>query len=111
MNARKILIVSLCILLLASVAIIACDWYFWKDYKEDRIKAFQRYVCGLGLGASVNPRWGFINFDPRVDPIDETGLFPIPGNYSYSPGRGLYVSDIKEITLALPSASGDERRN
>ena len=99
MNASKILIIFLCILFTTSVTVLVYDWYSWKDFRADRIKSFQRYVCGFGLGASVNPKWGFLSFDPRVDSIDETGLFPVPGNYSYSPDRGLSVGDIKEVTF------------
>jgi len=96
MNAHKILIIVLCILITSSITVIVYDRYAWKDYGAEKIRAFQQYVCGFGLGASVNPGWGFLNFDPRVDSVDETGLFPVPGGYSYSPDCGLSVSEIKE---------------
>ncbi len=99
MSAYKTLILLLIILFTFSITVIAYDWYSWKDYRAEKIRAFQQYACGFGLGASVNPKWGFLSFDPRVDSVDETGLFPVPGGYSYSPDGGLSVSEIKEITF------------
>ena len=75
------------------------DRFLWKDSGAEKIKAFQQYVCGFGLGASVSPGWGFLSFDPRIDSVDETGLFPVPGGYRYSPDSGLSVSEIKEMTF------------
>lgn len=97
MNAQKTLLLMLFILFIFSVAVIAYDRYAWQDYGAEKIRTFQRYAGGIGLGASVSPKWGFLSFDPRVDSIDETGLFPVPGGYSYSPETGMAVSDIKEM--------------
>ncbi len=52
-------------------------------------RAFQRTVCGLGIGSSLRADWGFANYDPRVDDADESGLWPVPGGYSYSPEQGM----------------------
>ncbi len=98
MSAHK-LIITIIVLLASSLLIILNEWHSWKNYESVEMKAFQRYVCGLGLGASINPAWGFINYDARVDHVDETQLWPIPGGYSYSPDRGLSVSDFKEVTI------------
>ena len=106
MNANK-LIITIIVLLILSVSIILSEQHSWKDYeygssyKSGEMKAFQSYVCGLGLGAAVNPAWGFINYDARIDSVDETQLWPIPGGYSYSPDRGLSVSDFKELTFEV----------
>jgi len=58
--------------------------------------SFQHLTCGFGLGGSINPRWGFNNFDPRVEWIEETNLFPVPAGYIYSPARTLSITDFKE---------------
>lgn len=106
MNANK-LIITIIVLLILSVSIILSERRLWKDYeygssyRSGEMKAFQSYVCGLGLGAAVNPAWGFINYDMRVDHVDETQLQPIPGGYGYSPDRGLRVSDFREIVLNI----------
>jgi len=97
MNANK-LIIAIIFLITASLIIIVSEWYLWENFESVEMKAFQRYVCGFGLGATINPAWGFISYDPRVDHVDEAQLWPIPGGYSYSPDRGLSVSDFKEIS-------------
>ncbi|GAB4411049.1 MAG: hypothetical protein OHK0032_06880 [Thermodesulfovibrionales bacterium] len=98
MNGRK-LIVAVMLLFMLSLTAIVIDRYLWKGHEVERIRSFQRYVCGLGLGASISPDWGFISYDPRVDYVDETNLWPIPSGYIYSPQRGLSVGDIKEIRM------------
>jgi len=85
------------VLFVASLTALLYDGYAGKELASGKIDAFQRFAGGLGLGAAVNPKWGFITFDPRVDGVDETQLFPVPGGYSYSPDRGLSVSHIQEI--------------
>lgn len=99
MKGYKLMITFICLLFIASLTAILIDRHLWKSLEADKIRTFQRYVCGLGLGASVSPDWGFISNDPRVDSVDETNLWPIPCGYSYSPQRGMSVGDIKEFTV------------
>lgn len=71
-----------------------------KDFIEESSKRqIQRFLAGIGLGAVIRPEWGFLNYDPRIDFVDETSLWPIPGGYSYSPERGFSVADMKEPLL------------
>lgn len=100
MKANKLIIAIACFLI-SSLLIILSEQYLWRNYESVKMKAFQGYVCGLGLGAAVNPAWGFINYDMRIDSMDETQLWPIPGGYSYSPDRGLSVSDFRELTFEV----------
>ncbi|MEW6738841.1 MAG: hypothetical protein AB1325_02905 [Nitrospirota bacterium] len=100
MKANK-LIITIAFLLVSSLLIILSEWHLWRNYESVKMKAFQGYVCGLGLGAAVNPAWGFINYDARIDSVDETQLWPIPGGYSYSPDRGLSVSDFRELAFEV----------
>lgn len=97
MGPYRGIILSISVLFCLSVAVLIYDSSSQAHERTEKIKAFQQYVCGFGLGASVNPKWGFLNFDPRIDPVDETALFPVPGIYSYSPDRGASVVDINEI--------------
>ena len=69
------------------------------DSAHDSVEAFQEFACGFGIGASIDPKWGFINFDPRIDAVDETVLFPVPGGYSYSPDIGMTVTVVSEISV------------
>ena len=84
MNINKLLTAT-ALLLIISLLILLNEWHLWKNYETAKIKEFQQYVGGLGIGASVSPEWGFLNYDPRIDYIDETNLWPIPGGYSYAP--------------------------
>jgi hypothetical protein len=61
--------------------------------------AFQKMVGGVGMGAISTPIWNFINFDPRIQPIDDSTLWPIPGGYSYGPDRTGTVSYFEEIPV------------
>jgi hypothetical protein len=61
--------------------------------------AFQKMVGGLGMGAISSPIWNFINFDPRIQSVDDSTLWPIPGGYSYSPDRTATVSYFEEIPV------------
>lgn len=95
------LLTAIAFLLILSAFIILSERRTWKNYESMEIKAFQSYAGGIGLGATINPAWGFISYDPRVDSVDETQLWPIPGGYSYSPDRGVSVSDINEIAFTV----------
>ena len=51
------------------------------------------------MGAISTPMWNFINFDPRIQPVDDSTLWPIPGGYSYGPDRTATVSYFEEIPV------------
>ena len=89
------LMVLICLTLLA----IAYDQYSWKRVQSDQMVAFQRMVGGIGMGAISVPIWNFINFDPRVQPVDDSITWPIPGGYSYGPDRTATVSYFEEIPV------------
>ncbi len=90
---KKLIVIILLINLLTLLLLVA-----ERLFKDDLsgVKEFQSLTFGIGLGASVNPRWGYSIFDPRIERIDETNLFPIPGGYSYVPSKGMCVSDFSE---------------
>jgi hypothetical protein len=89
------LIVLICLTIFA----MAWDQYSWKRVQADQMIAFQRMVGGVGMGAISVPIWNFINFDPRIQPIDDSTLWPIPGGYSYGPDRTATVSYFEEIPV------------
>ena len=90
-------LVFLVVLIALTVSMIAWDQYAWKNVRSDQMVAFQRMVGGIGMGAISTPIWNFINFDPRIQPIDDSTLWPIPGGYSYGPDRTATVSYFEEI--------------
>jgi hypothetical protein len=96
---KKIRFYLLFLMVLIALAIltIAYDQYSWKRIQADQMVAFQRMVGGVGMGAISVPIWNFINFDPRIQPVDDSITWPIPGGYSYSPDRTATVSYFEEI--------------
>jgi hypothetical protein len=80
-----------------TILTITLDQYSWKRVQSDQMVAFQRMVGGVGMGAISVPIWSFINFDPRIQPIDDSTLWPIPGGYSYGADRTATVSYFEEI--------------
>lgn len=106
MFSRIMFLISfLCV---ASLAVLVYDGYAGRGTVSEKGAAFQRFAGGLGLGAAVNPKWGFLSFDPRVDSVDETQLYPIPGGYSYSPDRGTAVVEIREAAWRPREEQGIE---
>jgi hypothetical protein len=89
----------LTILIASTVLTIAWDQYSWKRVHPEQMIAFQRMVGGIGMGAISTPIWNFINFDPRIQPVDDSTLWPIPGGYSYGPDRTATVSYFEEFPV------------
>jgi hypothetical protein len=86
-------------LMTLTVLAIVLDHYSWKRIRSDQMVDFQRMVGGIGMGAISTPIWNFINFDPRIQSIDDSITWPIPGGYSYSPDRTATVSYFEEIPV------------
>jgi hypothetical protein len=88
-------------MVLICLTILAMAWnhYSWKKIQSDQMIVFQRMVGGVGMGAISTPIWNFINFDPRIQPVDDSITWPIPGGYSYSPDRTATVSYFEEIPV------------
>ena len=95
----QIYLIFLIILVTLTISAIALDQYSWKKIRSDQMVAFQRMVGGIGMGAISVPIWSFINFDPRVQPVDDSITWPIPGGYSYGPDRTATVSYFEEIPV------------
>lgn len=87
----------LVILISLTILAIAWDQYSWKRIHPDQMVTFQKMVGGVGMGAISSPAWNIINFDPRLQPIDDSNLWPIPGGYSYGPDRTATVSYFQEL--------------
>jgi len=54
-------------------------------------KRFQHAAGGLGMGATVCPRWCFVNFDPRIERCTCMEQ-PLAGGYCYCPEHSGTVS-------------------
>ena len=86
-----------CILIFLTIICVVVDVYSWKNVKADNIITFQVMLGGLGMGAICSPIWNFINFDMRIQSVDDSITWPIPGGYSYSPSRTATVSYFEEV--------------
>jgi len=89
----------LIVLIALTILTVTLDQYSWKRIQSEQMVDFQRVVGGIGMGAISTPMWNFINFDPRIQPVDDSTLWPIPGGYSYGPDRTATVSYFEEIPV------------
>ena len=106
-NCRGIILL-VCILSVLSLALTVYERGATSNRGHEKARAFQEFACGFGLGASVNAKWGFIDFDPRIDNADETVLSPVPGGYSFSPERGFTLTHMSEMPVAHHKETGQE---
>jgi len=93
LHGKSVVTITAGALLIAALSIIAFEFSAREHDGKKAGRAFQRAVCGLGIGSSLRPDWGFASYDPRIDLPDETSLWPVPGGYSYSPERGMMGDD------------------
>jgi hypothetical protein len=85
------------VLLLLSLSVLALDAHRWKSLSDKEMRWFQQRTGGLGMGAVAAPAWSVIDFDPRLQPVDESKLRPLPGGYTYSPSVTSSVTHFKEV--------------
>jgi hypothetical protein len=71
-------------LLAAAAATLGWDAMASRGGPRGHARQFQRMAGGLGLGATVCPRWCFVNFDPRIERCT-CAEQPVPGGYCYCP--------------------------
>lgn len=62
-----------------------------------KAKLFQHAVGGLGMGAAAVPAWNILHYDPRLQPVDDSNLWPIAGSYPYSPSAVSSVVNFREM--------------
>jgi hypothetical protein len=84
MSVAAKIIGIVCGLTAVTVAALICDARISAGVVRDHARQFQDLAGGLGIGATVRPRWCFINFDPRLERCTCTE-FPLPGGYCYCP--------------------------
>lgn len=70
--------------------------------RTESASRFQRLAGGLGMGATVCPRWCFVNFDPRIERCTCADQ-PLPGGYCYCPEHGgtisFFLADRPQLSL------------
>jgi hypothetical protein len=83
-------------LLLLSLSVLALDACRWQSLSHEKMRWFQERTGGLGMGAVAAPAWSVVDFDPRLQPVDESKVWPLPGSYPYSPAAASSVTHFRE---------------
>jgi len=63
----------------------------------DTMHLFQSTVGGFGMGAAVAPAWNILHFDPRLQPVDDSNLWPVAGSYPYNPSAVSTAVALREL--------------
>ena len=78
--------------------LLVMDAVFWSPMSHaNQIRVFQHAVGGLGMGAAATPAWNILHYDPRLQAVDDSNLWPIPGSYPYSPTAASSAIAIREL--------------
>ena len=105
MNKKTFTILGIVMsLVIAVIAYLSVEYLYAEKVQNKNEMNFQQLVQSLGLGATVNPTWCYINFDPRIDPRCPCIEWPIPGGYCYCPdhtGTVSYISGNIEMGAAI----------
>jgi len=70
---------------------------YWMDQSDGRMRSFQKAVGGVGMGADSTPAWNLIHYDPRLQSVDDSNLWPTPGGYPFSPSAVSIVIVFREF--------------
>jgi hypothetical protein len=87
-------------LLLLTLSVLALDACRWRSLSHEKMQWFQERTGGLGMGAVAAPAWSVVDFDPRLQPVDESKVWPLPGSYRYSPAAASSVTHFGEVLRA-----------
>jgi hypothetical protein len=63
----------------------------------EEMRLFQHGIGGLGMGAGAAPTWSVLHFDPRLQSVDDSNLWPVPGSYPFSPSAASSAVVFKEL--------------
>ncbi|MBA4393762.1 MAG: hypothetical protein C0407_09445 [Desulfobacca sp.] len=96
-SQAKKLFISIGVLVLITASLMVWDHWVWETRKTEDSVNVQKILGGLGMGAISSPVWNFINYDPRVSPVDDSLTWPIPGGYSYGPDRTATITYFEEV--------------
>ncbi len=91
--------VALATLAIASAVsfLFVLEAVYWNSASgADTARLFQRSVGGLGMGATATPAWNLFYFDPRLQPVEDSNLGPLPGHFPYSPASAAGVRVFRE---------------
>jgi len=61
------------------------------------MRLFQRAAGGIGMGAAATPAWNLLHYDPRLQGVDDSNLWPVPGSYPYNPSAVSAAVSFREV--------------
>ena len=81
-----------------SALLLMLDSAYWNPLSDNReMRMFQRALGGLGMGAAGTPAWNIFYYDPRLQSVDDSNMWPIAGSYPYSPSSASTVAAFREL--------------
>ena len=84
-NGIKLFIAAIAAVCLAFLLLVFDGFHRDDSSKTETMHLFQRAVGGLGMGSAATPAWNVLHYDPRLQPVDDSNLWPVAGSYPYSP--------------------------
>ncbi len=95
-SGLRLLIATLVVVCL-TVLLLSFEESCWSHSSLTEVLLFQRTVGGLGMGAASTPAWNLLHYDPRLQPVDDSNLWPVAGGYPYSPSAVSTAAGIREL--------------
>jgi hypothetical protein len=81
-----------------AVLLFALDSRRERNFADtSEMRLFQRTVGGLGMGSAAAPAWNLLHYDPRLQSVDDSNLWPVAGGYPYSPSAVSTAAGIREL--------------
>jgi hypothetical protein len=96
-SGSKILLVSIALACMIVGLLLFGDGRQEFSSDTEQMRLFQRSMGGLGMGAASTPAWNVLHYDPRLQSVDDSNLFPVPGGYPYSPSSASAAVALREI--------------
>ena len=101
-KARYFLLFLTAAVALLGILLAGYSFNHWEKPQSDQMRSFQRTVGGLGMGAILTPSWNEMDFDPRLQPVIDSELWPVPSAYCFSPAQSATVTHFIEFVSIEP---------
>ncbi len=96
-SGLKLLIATIAVACVVALLLVFEARYQSTSTDTAEMRLFQRTTGGLGMGAAATPAWNVLHFDPRLQAVDDSNLWPVPGSYPYSPSAASAAVGIREL--------------
>jgi hypothetical protein len=96
-SGLRLLVVAIIAACMA-VLLLIFEAGFQRDLADiEKMRLLQHEIGGLGMGAAAAPAWNVLHYDPRLQSVDDSNLWPIAGSYPYSPSAVSAVVAFREL--------------